>query len=654
MGDVDELAPSVDDRLAYAKVLVELGELVEAEREVAELLDDVPDELTSLNLFAKIKHMKGELSQAVACWAQLHTRSPHNERTVMALASMLELAKSPERSAGEFLAFGHDQLLRKPAAHLELEEVFRLYLARRPDEARAACDRLALKYRGKDRELFKTAIMAKAWIAELCGELELACVVLEELGRERGFETDTDRVLSLARVYEKIGSPARLERAVHIFRYLDRSFEKLTALSRLGAIWRKLGNEAAARDYDEKYERAFRRRMHRPDEGEIVRAAASRFLPLGKLRSIVASDALDADATTSREAHARHPREGAIAAALRGALDVAEELFTACGELLDRKYLAELALLRGDAPSASEKLLACIAEDPSDVRLVQLALGDARVVASEAAQTRLRDRTLRARVASALDGALRGEPLRAATWRARAELHAMADEHAEARRCFDRADALDEAAARDTHAVGRVLAAAVYHFVGKAKGLVHQIWADRKPATPGKGGFLHPDDILGNVTPEMRQGIRNAFFAVREYARSRFPEQTSDILDYDYTYKVTKEDEPSGGLSAGLPTALAFLSVFLQRPVPQDMAFSGVLIADAHDALAIRRVGEAEYKVKAAYNRNLRRILLPRDNRVDILGNPHLPGRISGSLVRYVASLDEAVTLTWGDGIWTA
>lgn len=151
----------------------------------------------------------------------------------------------------------------------------------------------------------------------------------------------------------------------------------------------------------------------------------------------------------------------------------------------------------------------------------------------------------------------------------------------------------------------------------------------------------------------MRQATRNTFFAVREFARSRFPDWTADVLDYDYTYQVTKDDETSGGTSAGLPTALGFLSVFLQRPVPQDMAFSGVIVAEAHDVLVVRHVGEVEFKVKAAYNRNLRRLLLPRDNRVDVESNAQVPRSVAAELVRYVANLNEAVSQTWGEDLWT-
>jgi predicted ATP-dependent protease len=220
----------------------------------------------------------------------------------------------------------------------------------------------------------------------------------------------------------------------------------------------------------------------------------------------------------------------------------------------------------------------------------------------------------------------------------------------EAGRAAQRAESLEEAAARRQSTVGRVLADSVYHFVGRAKGLIHEVWAARRPADRGRGGFL--EEILGNLTPEFSQAVRNTFLSVREYARDKWPEQTRDILDFTYTYKVTKEDEASGGLSAGLPTALAFLSVFLNRPVPQDMASTGVLIADSHDVQVLRAVGEPEFKVRGAYNRNLRKVILPEANRRDLEENPSVPKAICDEIVQYVSNLDEAVVETFGAEIW--
>jgi predicted ATP-dependent protease len=251
------------------------------------------------------------------------------------------------------------------------------------------------------------------------------------------------------------------------------------------------------------------------------------------------------------------------------------------------------------------------------------------------------------RAIAVLEAQVRAAPRRPAAWRQLAALHRLRGDETEERRCAARAAAMAIAEARRESAVGRVLSAAVYHFAGRAKGLVHEVWAARKPVSPGHGGFL--EETLGNLTPELNQAVRNTFLAVREYARANLPHLTADILDYNYSYKVTKEDEPSGGLSAGLPTALAFLSVFLDRPVRQDLATSGILVADAHDVLVVRPVGEAEEKVRGAYNRNLRLVILPEGNRADLEQGFQVPRPIWQELTAFVSDLDSAVKLVFGE-----
>jgi len=76
-----------DERLLHATVLVEIGELYDAELEIASLLEDHPEDLTALDLLAKIKHMRGELSAAVACWAQVHAKTPSYGEGLMRLSS---------------------------------------------------------------------------------------------------------------------------------------------------------------------------------------------------------------------------------------------------------------------------------------------------------------------------------------------------------------------------------------------------------------------------------------------------------------------------------------------------------------------------------------------------------------------------------------
>jgi tetratricopeptide (TPR) repeat protein len=629
-------------RTVDAKVLVALDQLSEAERLITHTLEVEPQDLTALNLFAKIKHMRGELSQAVACWAQLHCRSPHNELALLRLMSLLELARDPERHAGEFLALGGAQL----AGVLELEAAFRQLLARRPDDARATCARLANKHRGRDRELYKLCTLAGAWIAELSGDLDQARSDLEALGRERGFETDTDRVLGLARVYERIGDKKHLEKAIHVHSWLDRSFEKLSAQSRLAFVHRKLGNAAEAEEHERRFQLAFERRMHRPSRAELAVVAATRFFPLDRLASVKASSDVSATALAGGS-----DRQRALFDFLSGDVDAARAYFEEGSELLDRKYLGSLRAYDGELDGAVEVMLEALREDPNDPHVACFLLTEQGGERAERVALAMAG-PLGDLARDGLERALAETPRRARLWLALSKLLRAQGKTADAARHEDRARALEEAKQRDQRLVGRVLAAAVYNFVGKSKGLVHQIWVDRKPATPGRGGFLHPEDVLGNLTPEMRQGVRNTFLAVREYARSRFPHRTADILDHDYTYKVTKEDEPSGGLSAGLPTALAFLSVFIQQPIPQDVAFSGVVIADSHDVLVVRRIGDADHKLKAAFHRNLRAIVLPAENRIDLHESRAVPRAATEELARFVSSFDEAITETFGQHVW--
>ena len=653
--------PAVVEELEYAAVLTEIGELYDAEAVVAGVLDERPEDRTALDLFAKIKHMRGALSAAVACWAKLHAEGPQSGTALTRLGALLQLARDPERGAGEFLAVGQFQLWRKPAAHLELEEIFRHFLARRPDQAREACQRLAAKHRGQDQDVYKLASLAQAWIAELSGDAGAAARILEDLGRERGFETDSDRVIALARVYEQLGSREDLEKAVHIYHFLERSSAEVSVLGSLASLYRRLGDPETAQRYEDQHLQAFRRWMHRPTTAEAVAVAARRYIPLEKLRATRFA--------TGPPAAAASPRHAALALALAGEEREAAARLRQGSETLDTKYLADIEALAGEADAAVRLYLASLEQEPGDLRvagwllehygrsLAPLAGG-----AFPAATLEHRSRSGREMIADyfrrpdrgepirqSLEAALRLASVRASLWRQIGALHLIQGRAEEGTRCLTRATRLEEARRRE-RPVGRVLAAAVYHFVGTAKGLIHEVWAGRKPVERGRGGFL--GEILGNLTPEMSQAVRNTFLSVREFARSRFPDRTADIFDYEYTYKVTKEDEPSGGLSADLPAALAFLSVFLDRPASQDVACSGVLITDSHDVLVLGPVGEAEYKVRGAYNRNLAMLILPAGNRMDLEASPLVPRPVSEQIVRYASSLEQAVDLAFGEDVW--
>jgi hypothetical protein len=624
-----------------------MGELYDAELVVADLLDERPDDLDALSLYAKIKHMRGELSQAIACWAHIHARSPPPEAALQKLQSILQLALDPERGAGEFLALGQYQLVRKPAAYLDLEEAFAAFVARKPDQAKLKCEAVARKHKGSDRETYKLAVLAAAWVRELSGDLEGACRALEDLGTERGFETDVDRVLALARLYEQLGGQEKLEAALHICQFLERRHHRMSISSRLAALHKRMGHPDAAKEYERRYAEAFRARMHRPSFAQVVRVASCHYLPLPKLGALHFWERELPGLPTGRQR--------AIAAALNGQLGDATEGFLRSGALLDRKYLADLTAMSGALDAAALMFREVLEQDGDDVRVICWLLEHYARSRSELVADLFRKSDVGSRTRDVLLAAVKYAPMHAALWRALGELYALApDDVDEGRRCRERAEALSDTARRDASPVGRALAAAVYHFVGNAKGLVHEVWASREIAPSGQGGVLPDARILGNLSPQMRTAVQNTFVSVREYARSKFPHLTRDILDYTYTYKVTKDDEPSHGLSAGLPAALAFLSVFLQRPVPQDIASTGVLVADAHDVLTLRPVGDSEHKVKAAYNRNLRVMLMPAANRNELEANGRVPAPVREEIVRFASDLDTAVRLVFGDEPFSA
>ncbi|HEV8578911.1 MAG TPA: S16 family serine protease [Thermoanaerobaculia bacterium] len=627
-----------------ANLLVEIGELDDAENEATRLLQQRQDDSETLSLLAKIKHIRGELSEAFALWAQERAVNPEGGAQ-MRLESLLQLVKDPERGTGEFLAVGQFHLWRKPAELLKLEEVFRLFVARRPGEARDACDALAEKYRGKDADLFKLALLAKAWIAELSGDLAGACAVLEQLGRERGFEGDVDRALALARVYEQLGGREHLEKAVNVCEFLARTlepWESVTTLGRLAVLHRALERGEEAAIYEQRFLEAFQHRMHRLTLAQATSLAASRYVPLDRLAAV-------RFASTEPPVEAP-PRQRALAMALLGDRTGAAGLLRGEGDLLDRKYLADLALLAGNREAAIRLYLAALAEDPGDRWVIRRLLGEADLAGAAPVVAAFQRPETGELAQEILESSLREAPLRSEYWRELAALHEIRGQLAEARRCGERARILAAAAERQANAVGRSLSAAVYHFAGRAKGLVHEVWAQRRPAAPGRGGYL--EEILGGVTPDLERSVRNIFLSVREYAQAKLPHQTAGLLDFNYSYKITKEDEPSHGASAGLPSALAFLSVFLDRPLPQDLASSGELVADAHDVLVVRPVGEADFKLHGAYNRNLRALILPEGNRTTLAASFRIPRAVREEMVRYVPDLDAAVSLVFGSDIW--
>src|SRR5262249_35426406 len=145
-------------------------------------------------------------------------------------------------------------------------------------------------------------------------------------------------------------------------------------------------------------------------------------------------------------------------------------------------YLADLSALDGDAAAASRALLALVHDDPSDVCALSSLLDVQKASPRAEVSGALSRAPLREHSEAALRAWLADAPRDARPWHALSAFRTLTGDSHEAARAADRARALGEACDRDARAIGRVLAAAVLHFPGKTKGLIHQIWADRRPA----------------------------------------------------------------------------------------------------------------------------------------------------------------------------
>jgi len=107
--------------------------------------------------------------------------------------------------------------------------------------------------------------------------------------------------------------------------------------------------------------------------------------------------------------------------------------------------------------------------------------------------------------------------------------------------------------------------------------------------------------------------------------------------------RIPEDDAPSSGDSAGLPIAVAFASVMLGFSPPRDMAFSGALICDAHHVLTIGKIGDVDAKIEGAYERRPCKIVLPADNRDDVIFAERIPRQIADQMVIFARTFDEVL-----------
>jgi hypothetical protein len=302
----------------------------------------------------------------------------------------------------------------------------------------------------------------------------------------------------------------------------------------------------------------------------------------------------------------------------------------------DFAYLGDLLAMAGEAERARELWLEAIrrGELGSTALWRKAAAGAAELPAAVLDRGR-----------ALLAAAARREHSDASIWHDLSLLERALGLVADSQRHAEKARAIADAPS--PHRPGRVLVAAVYSVFGKPRGLMHEMTVSRRPAASGA-----LETVLGNAPPDFRAGAVQIAATALDYARAHWPHLARGAEGFAYTLKIAKDDEPSIGTSAGLPIALAFLSLILERPLPADVAASGALVCDSQGEVAIRRIGDAIFKVKGAAHMNLRALVLPAENREDVERGDAVPQSISRRLVRYAHNLDAAVEAVWGPEAW--
>ncbi len=632
--------------LAIARLCFEAGLSDRAEAEARTALGLAKHDEDTLTLLAAIHHQRGELGTAIRLHTEVASRKTSEPSALTDLGRLFEasLRAEPPPSRPYTLA---PEAPATPAGMADLEHAFRLSFTGNLQQALRIVDRVATRARTEARSLYKLAMLERAFLLEQAHDVRGAIETLERLADEPGLASDVERLLCLSMLYEREGTMERIRRALRAVRYAYLVTRRPTLLRRISRLVSKLGHLHLAEQFEARYLDVFRRRMHALPLREAAAGLRSAYIPPEGLARLTFSPRalLHLSSRHHSRKRAEHRRRAAVLALWAGDAVRAEVLFSkldAEGQTtaIDLLYFADALEAVGDQARALETRQRGIAGlDKLDAASLVRMCGRTNSTADD--------------VLGALDSP---ERLEEAT-RVLETRHKVCPDDpgalvalsrvAKARGC-DGDAAMFEAHAKS---LGKrqadprpiVLAAAAFRHGGEVRGIIHELWVDSRLVGRGRGG-LDADDVLGSVAPDLRTRTVAIFHAVRSFVRARYPHRiVRDLDDRRYFLRITKDDEPSSGDSAGLPIAVAFASAMLGISAPSDMAFTGALICDAHHVLTIGRIGDVDAKIEGAYERRLRKIVLPADNHDDVVLAERIPRKIAEETVIYVRTLDEVL-----------
>jgi tetratricopeptide (TPR) repeat protein len=652
----DDPFSSIGDELLHARMLLHTGRPRAAERLLSGVLTIDPENPVTQTLLLRAKQMQGKLRDAVRIWESLSS-TKDDQSTLAALRAIYQTSLEPEAAPPAAALTGDRHVVR-----LQIAQAFRLAAVARPDAGIEICDRIMERHRHVDRALYKLSAIAKIWLLEAAGQPDRAIALAEQLGAEPDLLDDVDRQLSLVRLLDM--APGRARDAIDIYETLFEKLRDASILTRLSRLHARLGDSSRATALAKRHLAAFEQDLGYATLPQLLRSATRCHVPIRDLEGISFDRGLldEEYRRLSDKPGDEARRKLGIVAVLRrdyqqAATFLADVVKRTRARPVDLAYLGELAWLDGRPELArawyrdSLECRRARGEALDGLALATLVLAADPPSGMGAAHSSVAEFSVGWDVRGAIAELARSRPSDPLVWHALARASRLLGREEEGARHQIHAEFLERRGSQ-THRSGHALAVAAYHANGDRKGMVHELWVTRHRASGPEAGLLANANIFANLTDDFRTYLRSLFDSVKHYARARFPHVTEDIDSYAYEFKLTNEDERSSGPSAGLAIAMAFLSLFLDHPLPVDTAYSGVVVTEAHDGLSLRRVGDADVKVEGVLARRVRRFVLPFDCREEVEQSDLVPLEASRKVVIYARDLDETLEAVFGDEIW--
>jgi len=130
---------------------------------------------------------------------------------------------------------------------------------------------------------------------------------------------------------------------------------------------------------------------------------------------------------------------------------------------------------------------------------------------------------------------------------------------------------------------------------------------------PGKGGLT----LTGQIGDVMKESAQAAFSIVRSRAEE-FHIVSDGLAKSDLHIHVPAGAIPKDGPSAGVAMLAAIVSLFSRRPCRHDVAMTGEITLTGR----VLPIGGVKEKVLAAHRAGIQRVVLPADNRKDLVDIP--------------------------------